>query len=145
MTSNEDKLDAYGHLIWTVGTKEERPEDDLGGEWMACFDAVYNEVTNTIDYEVVVDGDTFVDTPERGSIPAWEKDKVTGLKDLPDYWHSIGLEQGLPMDNDQLAETRASWEKHIDGLLTKGITPEDEEATLEQSPDYFNHFIGGDR
>lgn len=143
---DEEKLDAYGHLNWTVGTDEEKQED---GEWMACFDAIYNRDTNTIDYEVVVDGGSFVDTPETGSIPAWDKDKVAGLKSLPEYWQDIGIEHGLIMDDECLKHTMESWGKWIDELLTQGMSKEDEDAAresaAEQSIDYFDHFVAGDR
>lgn len=136
-----ERLDAYDHLTWTVGALEDQPD---GGEWMACFDAVYNEVENTIDYHVVVDGGSFVDTIKQGSIPAWDKSKVAGLKGVPEYWHYIGAEQDFLMDEEQLERTSASWSAHIDYLLTQGISREDEEAIREQSPEYFDRYIAGD-
>jgi hypothetical protein len=136
-----DELDAYGHLTWTVGTLEDQSE---GGEWMACFDAIYDENTNSIRYEVVVDGGTFVDTPDRGSI---SPDKIEDLKSLPDYWHEVGLEAsaGLLMDEDLLAETKKNWAAHIDDLYKQARDPEEVEAIVEQSPDYFNRYIAGDK
>jgi hypothetical protein len=135
-----DELDAYGHLTWTVGTVE----DESGGSWMACFDAVYDENSNTIRYEVVVDGGSFVDTPESGSV---SPDNLDGLKGLPDRWHEVGLvaSAGLRMDEELLAETKKNWEAHIDDLFKQACDPEEVEATTEQSLDYFNHYIAGDR
>ena len=135
-----DDLDAYGHLTWTVGATNEEAD----GEWMACFDAVYDENTNTIRYEVVVDGGFFVDTPECGSISPGELDD---LKGLPDRWHKIGMEasDGLLMDEELLAETKKSWEAHIDDLYAQACDPDEIEATTEQSLDYFNRHITGDR
>lgn len=135
-----DELDAYGHLTWTVGAVE----DEADGEWMACFNAAYDENTNTIRYEVVVDGGSFVDTPERGSV---SPDNLDYLKGLPDRWHEIGLEAsaGLLMDEELLAETRKSWTAHIDDLYKQACDSEEIEATTEQSLDYFNRHIAGDR
>jgi hypothetical protein len=111
---------------------------------MACFDAIYDENTNSIRYEVVVDGGTFVDTPDRGSI---SPDKIEDLKSLPDYWHEVGLEAsaGLLMDEDLLAETKKNWAAHIDDLYKQARDPEEVEAIVEQSPDYFNRYIAGDK
>lgn len=134
-----DELDAYGHLTWTVGATDDQPD---GGEWIACFDAVYDENTNMIRYQVVVDGGSFVDTPEKGSV---SPDDLEGLKSLPDYWHSIGLEHGLLMDEEQLAETRKSWASHIDDLYKQACDIEIVEDITEQSLDYFNRYIAGDR
>jgi hypothetical protein len=133
-----DELDAYGHLTWTVGTIDDEPG------WMACFDAVYDENTNTICYHVVVDGGSFVDTPESGSVTP---DELDDLKGLPDQWHDVGLEAsaGLRMDEELLAATKKSWEAHIDELFKQACDPEEIEAAAEQSLDYFNHYIAGDR
>lgn len=111
---------------------------------MACFDAVYDENTNTILYEVVVDGGSFVDTLESGSV---SPDQLDDLKGLPDRWHDIGLEAsaGLRIDEELLAETRKIWETHIDDLYAQACDPEEIEATTEQSLDYFNRHIAGDR
>jgi hypothetical protein len=127
---DDEKLDAYGHLTWSVGALDEQP-DDLGGEWMACFDAIYNPVTNEIEYQVVVDGGNFVATPETGSCLACDESAVQGLKDLPEYWHDIGLEQGLAMDDDCLKATVESWAKHIDDLASRAISREDMEALAD--------------
>lgn len=139
--SHGEKLDAHGHLNWTVGSKE---EDD--GVWMACFDASYEEVTNTIVYHVVVDGGNFVITPEKGRIPAHDSEKVSWLKTIPERWHEVGYEaaDGLEMDGELLKETLKDWVKHIDSLAAQAIDPDDECAVNEQSADFFDRYISGD-
>jgi hypothetical protein len=127
---DDDKLDAYGHLTWCVGTDEEElGEED--GEWMACFDAIYNPVTNEIEYEVVVDGGSFIDTIESGSYLACDDSAIQGLKDLPAYWNDIGLEQGMKMSFRYLTETMESWAKHIDDLASRAISKDDMEALAD--------------
>lgn len=39
----------------------------------------------------------------------------------------------------------ASWATHIDSLVAQAISPEDEEAAVEQTADYFDRHIAGDR
>lgn len=133
-----DELDAYGHLTWVVGTIEDEPG------WLACFDAVYDVNCDAIHYEVVVDGGSFVDTPEKGSV---SPDKADDLKGLPDKWHEVGLEAcaGLTMDEQLLTETRKSWADHIDDIRREARDSESIEAATEQSLDYFNRHIAGDR
>ena len=128
--NDDDKLDAYGHLTWCVAALEDQP-DDPGDEWMVCFDAIYNPVTNKIEYEAVVDGGNFVDTIEKGAVLACDESAVQGLKELPAYWHDAGLEQGLAMDEDCLKSTAESWAEHIDDLAFKAISREDMEALTE--------------
>lgn len=134
-----DELDAYGHLSWTVETTD--------GEWMACFDAVYEEETNVILYEVVVDGGCYVETVEKGAIPAHDHEKVRWLKTFPELWYEIGIESAgdLIMDPESLKQTKDTWSDHVDSLAARSISEEDEQANLEQSADYFNHYIAGDR
>jgi hypothetical protein len=133
---SSDKLDAYGHLNWVVESKD---EDDDG--WLACFDAVFNPVTNTIDYHVVVDGGNFVDTPEKGSILACDKAGIEYLKSLPERWNDVGVEQGLEMDSEVFQSTVGEWSAHIDSLVAQGISPEDMEEIMGQSYDHFSRFI----
>lgn len=135
-----EELDAYGHLTWTVGTVE----NGSGESWMACFDAIYDENTNTIRYEVVVEGGGFVDNPESGSVGPDELDQ---LKGLPGRWHDIGCEasDGLVMDEELLAETKKTWGAHLDDLFQQACDPDEIESATEQSFDYFNRHIAGDR
>jgi hypothetical protein len=69
-----DKLDAYGHLNWTVGNED----------WLACFDA--RRVGNEIEYHVIVDCESggFTDTIERGAVPA-TAEGIANLSGLPGY------------------------------------------------------------
>lgn len=135
-----DELDAFGHLNWTVNSLDDQPD---GGEWMACFDAIYNKSTGLVDYHVVVDTESFTDTAERGSvIPA----DIDDLKDLPEYWHYIGVEQGLLMDDEALKATSKSWSDWLDEI--KASIPQaafDRKTDVEQSLDYFDRYIAGDR
>ena len=76
---DENELDAYGHLNWTVGN------DD----WSACFDAILSEDRLKVRYHVVVNCESggFVDTIESGEVAIDQA--VEKLSGLPDYWVSI--------------------------------------------------------
>jgi hypothetical protein len=132
-----DKLDAYGHLNWTVGN------DD----WLACFDAIRRG--DMIDYHVVVDCESasFVDTTEKGSIPVAEIDQ---LRQLPSRY-ADRFAENYPGEDSGWQETWRTWNAHLDSLVAAGTTPdaaEDEAeaaAAEEQSLDYFNRHIAGDR
>ena len=135
-----DELDAFGHLNWTVSEQEDQPD---GGEWMACFDAIYNPSTGLVDYHIVVDTGSYTGTPEQGSVNAAD---IGSLKDLPEYWHYIGVEQGLLMDENVLATTRERWSVYLDELKEKipQVQP-NHETGVEESLDYFDRYIAGDR
>jgi len=100
------KLDAYGHLNWTVGNED----------WTACFDAVRHD--DRIAYHVVVDCESggFVDTVASGVIPV---SKVDTLRNLPAYWASICSDNYL--NDDQHGEVEwldctKAWNTHLDTL-----------------------------
>jgi hypothetical protein len=103
VSPDEDQLkslDAYDHLTYTTGYSDEWNED-VGedsdrGDWMVCFDfRVWKHPSRgvLVAYHVVVNSDSggFIDTVERGVV---EADKAPFT--LPDYWTSIGMDDGTP-------------------------------------------------
>jgi hypothetical protein len=104
------KLDAYGHLTYTVGFSDESddaPEDADRGDWLACCDYVVWKHPSRgvlVAYHVVVNSDSggFIETVERGVVTA---DKAPFS--LPDYWASVGMRPGTSWTE---AEVKASWE-----------------------------------
>lgn len=116
---NEEELDAFGHLTWTVGNED----------WIACFDAVRKG--DKVEYHVVVDCESggFVDTIESGSVPAEEA--VTRLSGLPDQFYSIACEHYAEEDTSnsespyylsdvELEKTTTAWKEHLTNLQ-KGV------------------------
>lgn len=109
---SEDKLDAYGHLTWTVGNED----------WIACFDA--RRVANGIEYHVVVNCESggFIDTLEHRIVPPTE-DGIRSLLGLPDYWASICMEHYLEGDEDygpvEWEDTAKAWESHVRALASE--------------------------
>ncbi len=111
MTDGEDpeKLDAYGHLAWTVGTED----------WLVCFDAI--RTGDTIRYHVVVDSESggFTDTVEHGEFDVTDPDGRTTLWHLPGDWADRGREL-YPEDSVEIAtswvDMIASWRKHLGQL-----------------------------
>jgi hypothetical protein len=90
------------------------------GDWMACFDAIVWKHPSRgvlVAYHVVVNSDSggFIDTLKSGVV---EADKAPF--DLPDYWASIGMEQGLwtKQECEEANECQARWTK----VLNKEIT-----------------------
>lgn len=83
----DDSLDAFGHLTWTVGFCAE-DEADERGDWLACFDFVVRRAGDAVvvEYHVVVDSDSggFTDTLEHKTVPAED-----APFDLPLYWMGI--------------------------------------------------------
>jgi len=133
-----DKLDAYGHLNWTVGNED----------WIACFDAI--RTAAGIEYHVVVDCESggFTDTPEHGTVPA-TAEGIANLLCFPSYWADICSEHYLDTPEEEYGpvewqETDKSWRQHLEHLLAAAPPePEDEDHTDEQSLDYFNRYIAG--
>ena len=112
--ADEDKLDAYGHLSWTVGNED----------WIACFDA--RRVAEGIEYHTVVNCESggFIDTLEHGTVPATE-DGIRNLLCLPAYWAEICMEH-YSARGDQARYGRITWRrtaklwaKHIRSLLAE--------------------------
>lgn len=138
-----ETLDAYDHCNWSVGTVDRGSGDD----WAAFLDAIYVPEENRIHYHVVVDSGSYTGETEREIVDPNNEQEVLGLRKLPESLYYQGLEcaDGLEMDEEELAETEVRWNKYIDELLAKRISREDEQAILEQSADYFNHYIAGDR
>jgi len=142
--TEENKLDAYGHLTWTVGNED----------WIACFDA--RRVTDGIEYHVVVDCESggFTDTIEHGTVPA-TVEGIVPLFVLPGRYADMCVEMYLdkPADDQdgygevEWQDTDASWRRHLEFLLTVEPEPDevDENYSDEQSLDYFNRYIAGDR
>ena len=123
MTDN-DALDAYGHMNWTVGNED----------WVACADA--RRVGDQIEYEIVVDCDSagFVDTIESGSVPA-TLDGITDLLRFPGRYADMCCEQYTGTDPDDLdayagpiewEETNRTWRNHLESLLAQ--EPGEEES-----------------
>ena len=116
------KLDAYGHLTWTLG------DDD----WMACFDAV--RVGSEIHYHVVVNCESggFIDTVESGVVPVSETlhpfslrhmDRG-GLIDLPSKYIDSAIENHLAARRKRERVGRLAyrgcekrWARHIKQLI----------------------------
>ena len=138
------KLDAYGHLTWTLGDND----------WMACFDAV--RVGDEIHYHVVVNCESggFIETTESGAIPVKDAEKLFGL---PSSYVDIGIENHLvarqkrePVGRFAYRDCEKRWKRHIKQLIAEKPSdpdPDGEEAAAaeEQSLDYFNRYIAGDR
>jgi hypothetical protein len=131
--SEERKLDAYGHLTWTLGDEN----------WMACFDAV--RIGSEIAYHVVVNCESggFIDTIEKGVVRA---DKALGLIGLPGQYVDIGLEghyvtqsensarprsQRIPLGRFAYRDCEKRWARHIRQLIKQEPEPEPEEDSDE--------------
>ena len=121
--NNEDKLDAYGHLEWTVGNED----------WVACFDAV--RVPDGIAYHVVVDCESggFTETTESGTTPLSEA--VAELASLPWRYADSFIEQGYDEELDlaEIEDCAKRWEQHLLALVA---TPEPECEEEHESDDY---------
>lgn len=115
---DETKLDAYGHLEWTVGNED----------WMACFDAILSPSRQEILYHIVVNCESggFVDTMETGSMPI--EQAVQSLEGLPDYWVGVCYEHYAGEDTEsedspyrisdkETVKTAASWKRHLEDLV----------------------------
>ena len=109
---NEEELDAFGHLNWTVGNED----------WIACFDAILKG--DKIEYHVVVDCESggFVGTMENGSVDI--DSAVTELIGLPEQYFGLALEQYAEEDmnnpespyylsENDTEKTKASWKEHL--------------------------------
>lgn len=137
-----DKLDAYGHMNWTVGNED----------WVACFDAC--RVGNKVEYHVVVDCESggFTDTLEHATVPA-TPEGVASLLNLPGRYADICCD--IYLSDPAVAEEYGAieweqcdreWRQHLQSLLTTTPDESDEEGySDEQSLDYFNRYIAGDR
>lgn len=148
---DDNALDAFEHLTWSVGATEDQP-DGTPGEWMACFDARHIADTDLIEYHVVVDTGTSVDTVETKTVSVSDEAGILELRAIPCSWHYKGMEQDLIMDEKQLFDTEVSWKTHIDELMALAaltVLTDDVDALIdseiEQSADYFNRYIAGDR
>ena len=131
------KLDAYGHMNWTVGNED----------WLACFDAIRKG--EGLSYHVVVNCESggFIDTLETGEIKFIEKNQIENLKCFPDHWADICRENYIDSRKRahqvkvrEVARTRKDWAKHIDELIAEGPCREGAECgccaeCLEPGPD----------
>lgn len=113
-------LDAYGHLTYITGFSDEWnedvSEDSDRGDWLACFDfKVWKHPSRgvLVAFHVVVNSDSggFIDTLESGVI---EADKAP--LDLPDYWTSIGMDDGTPWTEQECKDAndcQEQWEADL--------------------------------
>lgn len=112
----EDTLDGYGHLNWTVGNED----------WIACFDAILSPCKTKVFYHVVVDCESggFCDTIESGEHPISKASDA--LSALPDYWASICFEHYadepdmFPIE-DEILECAKRWKQHVSDLVSQGV------------------------
>jgi hypothetical protein len=120
--SEERKLDAYGHLTWTLG------DDD----WMACFDAI--RLDGSIAYHVVVNCESggWIDTLEHGIIPL---DEAGWLVELPSKYVDSAIENHLDARGKRERVGRLAyrgcekrWARHIRQLLKEKGEPAPEPA-----------------
>ena len=118
----EYKLDAYGHMSWTVGNED----------WVACFDARRNG--DSIEYHVVVDCESggFTDTLEHGMVKMSDINGIANMKAMPDYWVDICSEHYIDSRKREhrikvreTAKTRKAWAKFIDGIIAEGPCSDD--------------------
>lgn len=125
---NERKLDAYGHMEWTVGNED----------WVACFDAI--RVPEGISYHVVVDCESggWIDSLDEGVIAIDDHNRLENLKSLPDYWADVCWEhyydKGPEMSpkDDETADCTKRWAEHLDSLIAAPTPePEDDESDHE--------------
>ena len=140
------ELDAYGHLAWTVGYSDEWCEDprcecekfepcdgsvplcgtcghpECRGDWLACFDFKpfdHPDKGLVIAYHVVVNSDSggFIDMCDSGVVTP---DKAPF--DLPDYWASIGMDDGTAWSVDECALSWAvneRWNKDLKEAIAR--------------------------
>jgi hypothetical protein len=107
---NENELDAFGHLNWTVGN----------ADWIACFDAI--RVGDNVRWHIVVDCESgsIVHTVESGEGPA-TMETVRDLAGLPAYWADICREQYPPgtrgFGRITYARTARAWRAHLLSLI----------------------------
>ncbi len=120
------KLDAYGHLNWTVGNED----------WIACFDA--RRVRDGIEYHVVVNCESggFIGTMEKGTVPA-TVDGIAQLTGLPDRYADYCFEN-YPTEADEVEhgkieweDTDKAWREHLQGLLKEEAEEEDTDSDEE--------------
>jgi hypothetical protein len=106
-----ERLDAYGHLTWTLG------DDD----WMACFDAVREG--DFIAYHVVVNCESggFIDTIEKGVAKV---DEAGFLINLPSTYVDAGRENHLDARRKRelvgrfaYRDCEKRWARHIKQLI----------------------------
>jgi hypothetical protein len=126
----ENELDAYGHLNWTVGNED----------WTACFDAI--RVGGSVKYHVVVNCESggFIDTIETGEHPV--ERAVEALRGLPDYWVGICIEHyaheegrddpdsEFYISDEETQRCAASWLAHLNDLVSG--PPRDEPEADEE-------------
>ena len=113
------KLDAYGHITWTVGYDRE------DGDWLACFDAKAWKHPSRgwlIAYHVVVNSDSggFIMGTESGVVPASE-----APRDLPERWFDIGCEGcgvWLRKDSDEAEECNARWNTYLEDITQEATS-----------------------
>lgn len=121
---DERRLDAYGHLEWTVGNED----------WLACFDAV--RVPEGIAYHVVVDCESggFTDTIESGTVPVEEAMTLAGLPGrYADMCGEMYVDsEDFPMpDADEYADCDRRWAEHLRALAAEPAPEPDEEPSDE--------------
>jgi hypothetical protein len=112
-------LDAYGHLTWVAGYSDEWRDVGIQtdrGDWLACFDFRVFKCRSRgvmVAYHTVVNSDSggFIMTAEEGVVVA---DKAPF--DLPDYWTSIGMDDGVQWLDDEIKsanDCQRSWETSL--------------------------------
>jgi len=107
-----ERLDAYGHLNFTVGNED----------WIACFDAI--RTPEGIEYEVVVNCESggFIDTVEHRTVPA-TLEGIRSLLGLPDCFASICMEHYADDTEEEYGpvewkDTLESWDRHLRDLVS---------------------------
>lgn len=118
---NDDELDAFGHLTWTVGFCAEDADDDRG-DWLACFDFVCRREGDAVvvEYHVVVDSDSggFTDTLEHRTRTAED-----APFDLPIYWADISRSgHGVVWTEEEVGdalETNERWNEALRAALAR--------------------------
>lgn len=116
-------LNAYGDMAFSVGGHPEDPEFEEH-DWVACLDAVFDEESGHICWEVVVDCESagFTDRPDRGHFDPFAYETgardLEALRGLPDEWFEVGCSQQMFMDPLEVLEgVRKRWNEHIDDLM----------------------------
>lgn len=114
------KLDAYGHLEWTVGNED----------YIVCLDAILSDDYQEVIYHCVVNCESggFTETAVSGSFEIAHA--VHALADFPAIWANAVRDQYAEEDTDskespyfispeETATTAASWKRHLEALVAE--------------------------
>lgn len=130
------RLDAYGHLTYTLGFSDEGnedvAEDSDRGDWLACFDfCVFTEDGKVkVAYHAVVNSDSggFIDTVERGVVDADE-----APLGLPERYIDSMYEQGVEITEQEDVDAQdcvKRWQKDLkDAIEQERVVNDDTEAS----------------